>query len=113
MSQYMMLIYAPVDETKADEVGTDIQRWIALDSAIRESGHYVADHRLQPASTATTVRVRDGRTEVVRAPFAETGEYLSGYYVLEADDVSEVVEIAESVPLIHYGSVEIRPVFTP
>jgi hypothetical protein len=110
MTQYMMMIYAPVDQASADEQGTDISRWIEFDSMLRAAGVHVADHRLHDAYTATTVRVRGGETIVTDGPFADTKEYLAGYYLLETPTLDRVLDLATEVPLVHYGSVEIRPV---
>jgi hypothetical protein len=65
---------------------------------------------LHPVATATSVRVRDGRRAVTDGPFAETREQLGGYYVIEAKDLDEAIGIAERVPPVRYGTVEIRPV---
>ena len=78
--------------------------------SIRESGSYVAGDALQPTSTATTVRVRDGKTLVTDGPFAETKEQLGGYYLVDAKDMDEALKIAERIPSARYGSIEVRPV---
>lgn len=77
---------------------------------IRESGHLLAAHRLEPPETARTVRVRGGRAKVTDGPFAETKELIGGLYVLEAADLDEAVAIAERIPGGAIGCVEVRPI---
>ena len=82
---------------------------------IKASGHYKAGDALQPVATATTVRVRDGKTQVTDGPFAETREQLGGYYLIEAKDLDEATRLAARIPSARWGSIEIRPimVFNP
>ena len=70
----------------------------------------MAGDALQPTSTATTVRIRDGKTLVTDGPFAETKEQLGGYYLVDAKDMDEALKIAERIPSARYGSIEVRPV---
>jgi hypothetical protein len=77
---------------------------------IRKSGHFLASNRLQPPHTATTIRVRNGRTLTTDGPFAETKEQFGGYYVIEARDLSEAIEVAARIPGARVGCVEVRPV---
>ena len=74
------------------------------------SGNYVAGDELRPTTTATSVRVREGKRLVTDGPFAETREQLGGYYLIEAHDLDEAMKIAERVPVAKHGTVEIRPV---
>jgi hypothetical protein len=111
--QYMCLIYD--DENTwgtmpEDERTTVFNEYGAFTEAIKESGNYVAGDALQPTSTATTVRIRNGETLVTDGPFAETKEQLGGYYLVEAKDVDEALKIAERIPSARYGSIEVRPV---
>jgi hypothetical protein len=78
--------------------------------AIRGSGHYIGCNRLLPAATATTVRVRNGKTSVTDGPFAETKEQLGGYYLIEAQSVDEAIQVAARIPGASIGCVEVRPV---
>ncbi len=78
--------------------------------AIRASGHYVGCNRLQPASTAVTVRVRDGKVLTTDGPFVETKEQLGGYYLIEARDQDEAIGIASGIPGGRIGCVEVRPI---
>ena len=111
--QYMCLIY---DDEKVwqgmseEERGKVFGEYGAFTEAIKSSGNYVAGDALQPISTATTVRVREGETLVTDGPFAETKEQLGGYYLVEAKDVDEALKIAERIPSARYGSIEVRPV---
>jgi hypothetical protein len=111
--QYMCLIYD--DENlfgglSEDERNTAFAEYGTFTESIKTSGNYVAGDALQPTSTATTVRVRNGETLVTDGPFAETKEQLGGYYLVEAKDVDEALRIAERIPSARYGAIEVRPV---
>ena len=111
--QYMCLIYddekiwtsMPEDESKAV-----MGEYFAFTESIKESGNYVAGDALQPTGTATTVRIREGKTLVTDGPFAETKEQLGGYYLIDAKDMDEALAIAARIPSARYGSIEVRPV---
>jgi hypothetical protein len=77
---------------------------------VRESGHCVASEALQPVATATTVRVRGGKVSVTDGPFAETKECLAGFYMVEAKDLDEALQIAARIPPAGVGSIEVRPI---
>jgi hypothetical protein len=77
---------------------------------IRKSGHYVACNRLVPSAAATTVRVRQGKISAIDGPYAETKEQLGGYYVVEARDLNEAIQLAAKIPGARLGSVEVREV---
>ncbi len=79
-------------------------------AAIRKSGHFVGCNRLLPPATATTVRVRQGKASTTDGPYAETKEQLGGYYLIEAKDRDEAVQVAAKIPGAWIGSVEVRPV---
>jgi hypothetical protein len=85
--------------------------YVEFTTAIRKSGHFIGANRLQPANTAVTVRVRDGKVLVTDGPFAETKEQLGGYYLIEARDRDEAVQIASRIPASRWGSIEVRQVF--
>jgi len=74
------------------------------------TGHFRAGSPLEPVTTATTIRLRDGRRLVSDGPFAETREHVVGYYLVEARDLDEAIAIAERVPAARFGAVEVRPV---
>ena len=77
---------------------------------LAESGRLLAAEPLHPGHTATTVRVRNGQTALYDGPFAETKELLAGFYLVEAKDLNEALQIAERIPPAKYGSIEVRPV---
>ena len=79
---------------------------------LRKSGRYVAAEALQPVRSAKTVRVRNGKPVVTDGPFAETKEYLAGFYLIDASDFDEAVRIASQIPPARIGSIEVRPVRT-
>jgi hypothetical protein len=111
--QYMCLIYDDEntwDNLPEDERNAVFAEYGSFTESIKGSGNYVAGDALQPTSTATTVRIRDGETMVTDGPFAETKEQLGGYYLVEAKDVDEALKIAERIPSARYGSIEVRPV---
>jgi len=83
---------------------------VAFDEEVRKSGHCIASEALQPVSTATTVRVRNGKLSVTDGPFAETKEFLAGFYMIEARDLNEAIQVASRIPPATVGSVEIRPI---
>ena len=104
--RYLCLVYA--EERRLAEV--DDAHCVEFDRSIRESGHCVASEALHPVETATTVRVRNGKVAVTDGPFAETKEQLAGFYMIEARDLNEAIQIAGRIPPARVGSVEIRPV---
>ena len=77
---------------------------------IKKSGHYVAGEALHPISTATTVRVRNGKVSTFDGPFAETKEQLGGFYFIEAKDLNDAIQIAARIPSARMGSIEVRPI---
>ena len=83
---------------------------LAYDEEIRRSGHCVASEALQPVATATTVRVRNGKVSVTDGPFAETKEFLAGFYMIEARDLNEAIQLAAKIPPATVGSIEVRPI---
>ena len=111
--KYMLLIYS---DEKAWAAMSDTERqammeeYLKFSADIRASGHYLAGAPLQPTSTATTVRVRDGKRAVTDGPFAETREQLGGYYLVEAKDLDEAIGLAARIPGARAGTIEVRPV---
>jgi hypothetical protein len=109
--QYMLLIY--IDE-QAGPTATEREHCY-LESAefahkLHANGNYLASSPLHPTSTATSIRVRDGKRLVTDGPFAETREQLGGYFLIEAKDLDEAIGIAGNIPAGRFGTVEIRPV---
>jgi hypothetical protein len=78
---------------------------------LRDGGHYLGGEALQPVPTATTVRIKDGESLITDGPFAETKEALGGFYLVEAKDLDEALDLAAKCPGAKVGSVEVRPVF--
>jgi len=111
--QYLLLIYADesrMKDAKPADREAMFQEYRDLTQDIIQSGHMRAGEGLQPTSTATTVRVRNGKTLTTDGPFAETKEQLGGYYLVEAKDLDEATKIAARIPGARTGSVEVRPV---
>ena len=108
--QYMLLIYhdeQALTETEREECYTES---LQLAHELNQSGRYVAASPLHPTSTATSVRVRNGKRLVTDGPFAETREQFGGYFVIDARDLDEALGIAARIPIARLGTVEVRPV---
>ena len=111
--QYLCLIYS--DETmypkmsKAD-AETMMSEYMAFGAKARESGHYVGGNRLQPTHTSTSVRIRNGKLSTTDGPFAETKEQLGGYYLIEAKDLNDAIQVASRIPGAKVGTIEVRPI---
>ena len=111
--QYMLLIYDNEAELLANRKGaTEVMMTEYRDftDSIQKSGNMKAGDALQPTSTATCVRIRNGKTLTTDGPFAETKEQLGGYYLIEAKDLDEATKIAARVPSAKSGTIEVRPV---
>jgi hypothetical protein len=111
--RYMLLIYSRESDWAAlseKERGVVYQEYMAFTDSIRKSGHYVAGDPLEKTSTATTVRVKNGKTVSTDGPFAETREQLGGYYIVKAGDLDEATAIAARIPGARMGSIEVRPI---
>ena len=110
MAQYMLLLYATeVEGKELAEREADLPIWFELSKSLEEAGLLVANGRLYPTTSATTVSAMSGETELTDGPFATTKEALAGYYVIEANNLDEALNVAKRVPLIRYGRVEVRP----
>jgi hypothetical protein len=104
--KYLCLVY--LDERRLDEVPD--RECMACADALRTSGHMMAGEALEGVHTATTVRVRNGKVAVTDGPFAETKEQLAGFYMVDARDLNEAIQIASKIPPARIGSIEVRPV---
>ena len=104
--KYLCLVY--LDEKKLDTVQDSECK--ACGDALRRAGHHIAAEALEPVQTARTVRVRGGKTMVTDGPFAETKEQLAGFYLIDASDLNEAIQLAAKIPPARVGSVEVRPV---
>jgi hypothetical protein len=111
--QYLLMIYQnEAESSKMDAAARQkvTAEYGAFTQTIIQSGNFKAGDGLQPTTTATTVRVRDGKTLTTDGPFAETREQLGGYYLVEAKDLDTAVAIAARIPGAKTGSVEVRPI---
>jgi hypothetical protein len=112
--QYLLMIYRNEAEL-GGMTAADIQKmsaeYGAFTQSIIQSGNFKAGDALQPTTTATTVRVRDGKTLTTDGPFAETREQLAGYYLVEAKDLDAALVIAARIPGAKVGSIEVRPIW--
>lgn len=106
---YMLLVYMNEDAMTDEERQHCYVESAQLTQNLNAKGQYVAAGPLHPVATATSVRVREGKRLVTDGPFAETREQLGGYYVIDAKDLDEAIAIAERVPPVKYGTIEIRP----
>jgi hypothetical protein len=104
--KYLCLVYGEEQAMQA----MDDRQCVAFDEEVRKSGHCVASEALQPVASATTVRVRNGKVSVTDGPFAETKECLAGFYMIEARDLNEAIQIASRIPPAQVGSIEVRPI---
>ncbi|HEX9508583.1 MAG TPA: YciI family protein [Myxococcales bacterium] len=111
--QYLLLIY---DEEKGWAKMTEAERgkifgeYHQFTEGIKKGGQHLGSNPLQPTSTATTVRVRNGKQLTTDGPFAETKEQLGGYYLIEAKNLDEAIAIAAKIPSARTGSIEVRPI---
>ena len=111
--QYALLIYM-AERTEApppDELQAEMDGYNAFTEHVRQNGAYKAGEALDPTSTATTVRVRDGKTLTTDGPYAETKEALGGFYIVEAADLDEAIAYAAMIPGVRHGAIEVRPIF--
>ncbi len=111
--QYILLIYEDpslrAKMTDAD-MAAEMNAYNAFTVEVRNRGAYVSGEALHPATAATTVRVRQGKTLTTDGPFAETREHLGGFYIVECKDLDEAIAIAAKIPGAQGGSIEVRPV---
>ncbi len=111
--QYLLLIYgneAHFGKMTSAEQGKLLEEYGAFTKSIADSGNYKGGNELDAISTATTVRMRDGKRVVTDGPFAETKEQLGGYYLIEAKDLDEAIAIGARIPSARWGSIEVRPI---
>jgi len=104
--KYLCLVYGEEEKMGAMSDG----ECLAFGDGIRKSGHHLAAEALQPVQTATTVRVRHGKVTVTDGPFAETKEQLAGFYLIDARDLNDAIQVASNIPPARVGSVEVRPI---
>jgi hypothetical protein len=104
--KYLCLVYMKEQDLDAVPDGD----CMAFGESLRKGGRYITAEALQRTETATTVRVRDGKVSVTDGPFAETKEQLAGFYLIDAKDLDEAIQVAAKIPPARVGSVEVRPV---
>ncbi len=111
--KYLCLIY---DEEKKlgamskNESDAFMGEYFAFTEGIRKTGHFLGGEALQPVQTATTIRVRNGKLSTTDGPFAETKEQLGGFYLIDAKDLNDALQVASKIPSARLGSVEVRPI---
>jgi hypothetical protein len=111
--QYLLLIYGnePLwNKMTEAEHGKISQEYADFTNSIAASGHLKGGNELDRTSTATTVRMPDGKRLVTDGPFAETKEQLGGYYLIEAKDLDDAIAVASRIPSVRWGSIEVRPI---
>jgi hypothetical protein len=112
--QYLLMVYSnesatqPLTEAQGQEM---MAAYGAYGEALRKAGAYVGSNRLKPSSTATTVRLSGGKTEVLNGPYAEVKEQLGGYYLIEVADLDAAISWAARCPGASHGRMEVRPVW--
>ncbi len=104
--KYLCLVYGEEDKLR----GMTDDDCMGFDAGIRQEGRCLASEALQSIRTATTVRVRGGKTTVYDGPFAETKEQLAGFYLIDCDNLDEAIDLASKIPPARVGSVEVRPI---
>jgi hypothetical protein len=114
--KYLLLMYA--DESigskySEEELHAVAHAWNAYMQEAKAAGVLLSNSGLEPGATATTVRIRNDKTLITDGPFAETHEQLGGYSLLDCKDLDEAIRWAEKIPTAKYGSVEIRPLWSP
>ena len=111
--RYLCLIYDEEKKLGAMSKGESdafMGEYFAFTEDIKKSGHYLGGNALQPVNTATSVRVRSGKMSTTDGPFAETKEQLGGYYLIEAKDLNDALQVASRIPSAKLGTVEVRPI---
>lgn len=109
--QYMFLIYSDENCWTEKEWNACVQESMTISQELAEQGKLVSASPLRPVSTATSLRIRDGKRQITDGPFAETVEQLGGYYIIDVDNLDEALAIASRLPPAKKGTVEIRPIF--
>ncbi len=115
MPQYMLLLYHDGGEYEPDPdaMAAEQERWTTFHKGLTDAGVLVSNAGLQGVEAATTVRVRDGETQITDGPFAETKEVLAGYFLIDVPDLDTALGHAAEIPVARYGSVEVRPSWAP
>ena len=109
--KYMLLVYGEEKSWTEDERASCMGEGTRLCHELNQKGQYLAASPLHSVTTATSVRVREGKRIVTDGPFAETREQLGGYFLIDTANLDEAIEIAGRIPAVGKGTVEIRPVY--
>jgi hypothetical protein len=112
--QYLLMIYgneAAAAQATPEQMQAVMGAYNAFTNEVKEKQVYLGGNPLQPTSTATSVRVRDGKTLTTDGPFAETKEQLGGYYLVNCKDLDEAIEYAAKIPGAMHGTIEVRPIW--
>jgi hypothetical protein len=104
--KYLCLVYGVEEQIQA----MPVDECLEYDAQLRDGGRCLASEALQPVCTASTVRVRNGKISLTDGPFAETKEQLAGFYLIEARDMNEAVQVAAKIPPAQVGCIEVRPI---
>lgn len=104
--KYLLLVYS--EEKQLESVAD--RECFENGELMKNAGHYIAAEALQSVKTASTVRIRSGQLSVTDGPFAETKEQLAGFYLVEARDLNEAIQLASKLPPARVGSIEVRPI---
>jgi len=111
--KYLCLIYSEESNwanRTQEQMAAMTAEYMAYTDDIRKSGHLLGGEALHPTNAATTVRVRNGKVSTTDGPFAETKEQLGGFYLVEAKDLNDAIQVASRIPGAKYGSIEVRPI---
>jgi hypothetical protein len=109
--KYMLLIYGAENGWTEDERKACMIESMGICDELEKQGKWIASSPLHSVTTATSIRVRDGKKQITDGPFAETSEQLGGYYIIDVDNLDEAIAIAARLPPAKKGTVEIRPLF--
>lgn len=113
--KYLCLIYEDEkiwDSMPQDQAGAILGEYQVFTEGLAKSGQLIAGEALQPSSTASTIRIRNGRPTMSHGPAVDTREQLGGFYLVEATSLDDAVEVASRIPSVRHGSVEVRPIMT-
>lgn len=111
--KYLCLVYLKekkLDALPKSDYDVLVRESLAYDDVLRNSGNYIASEALQPVETATVVRVRNSKLSITDGPFAETKEQLGGFFLIDAKDLNEAIQVAAKIPPARLGSIEVRPI---
>jgi hypothetical protein len=112
--QYLLMLYSQEDGWKAmtkEQQEQGMAAYVAYGEALRKAGVFVGSNRLQPVATATTVRLVDGKSQVLDGPYVDTKEQLGGYFLIEAPDLDTALTWAARCPGAGHGTIEVRPIW--